>query len=516
MYFNKKYLTTAGKNLLDQALSGSTIIWGKCATSSLNFANDLNSDVSQVRALTDIAVSSKYTSLGTVTSVNTISGDENSNLAINCSVTNASNANVVSGAASTFGVWAKIGSGGTETLVAVAFFDVDGGTPETIPSASQSAFSATVDLYVKTSDEAVSTITSNPSWMTPLDDFNNLKNRVVTTHSVNSPSTGDAQTIKGAKTFDNNTTFNGYTTFNNTVLFDDTVQCESNLGITGHFTADDMIANSLQVLSIDLGSIDNEPAIQFIAAAYEGSDEGELTLNFKTNSGGDSGGVLTLNDLDYISLSSVASGNIDASDYSLIVNDLSFGDDFKISVGYTDSRKQINFADGDYGFALNYAGGNSQHVTMVPYGSTYLNLGTYNSKLNNIYADYISVTSINASNMDTIIDNRISELFSTTTPLNTPRLVYIDAFNSGTNDYYGDNAYADAGDQTNSSGQLSLEVRYYIGTSIVSTGDYVSGKQLYLSDGTTATGTWEIVHSFRLDAWFILNRRRYFIAKRIA
>ena len=200
MYFNRKYLTTAGKNLLDQAVAGSnTVIWTKCATSSLSYANDLNSDISQVHALTDIEVANKYTSSGVVTSVESASSSTH-DLKINCTVSNSDSA-LVSGPASTFGVWAKLGLDGIETLVVVAFWDLNEGSPETVPSPEQSAYSASVDMLVRTSDELISTITTNPSWVTPLDDFNNLKNRVVTSHSSSSSTTGESQTIYGEKTF---------------------------------------------------------------------------------------------------------------------------------------------------------------------------------------------------------------------------------------------------------------------------------------------------------------------------
>ena len=511
MFFNKKYLTTAGKDLLDQAVAGSTIIWGKCATSSLSYVDDAHA-----RALTDIAVDGKYTSLGTVTSVDP-NNSANSNLVIKGSVTN-SGSNVVSGEARAFGVWAKIGASGTNTLVAVAFWDLSEGHPDIIPSSSQSEYSATVDLYVKTSDEAISTIQSNPSWMTPLDDFNNLKNRVVTTHSASGTSTGDNQIIKGVKTFDNNTTFNGYTIFNGTVLFDNTVQFEDDVGINGSFFADDIETSDLSVnSSVALGNINNVPAVQIIASENEDTVSGELTFNFKSSPGGDNGGSLILDDLDIISLTPVSYGTIDANNYSLTIDRLLFDDGFSAYTSSTDNSKRFNFTYGNLGLSTVFYTGDYPQVHVVPYASTVLNIGATDKKVNRIDADYIYVTNIYADNMNAIIDNRISEIFSTTAPLGAHRLVYIDAYNSGTDDYYMNNAYADVGDHTDSSGKLSLEIRYYDDdSSLVSTGDYISGKQLHLSDGTSVTGTWEIVRSFKLLADITTNARKYFIAKRIA
>lgn len=175
MFFNIKYLTTAGKNLLDQASAGSTIIWSKCATSSLSYVND-----DTARALTDIAVNGNYTSFGTVTTVahgKIDPNNVNSNLIIKASLKN-SGTNVESGEARTFGVWAKSGENGTETLVIVAFWNLHEGNPETVPDQSQSKYSATVDLYVRTSDNVISTIDSTSTWATPLSDFIEFKETV--------------------------------------------------------------------------------------------------------------------------------------------------------------------------------------------------------------------------------------------------------------------------------------------------------------------------------------------------
>lgn len=175
MFFNIKYLTNAGKNLLDQASAGNTIIWSKCATSSRSYVND-----EDPRNLRDIAVNGKYTSLGTVTTVDHGKVDPNnvnSNLIIKASLEN-SGTNVESGEARTFGVWAKSGENGTETLVIVAFWNLHEGNPETVPDQSQSKYSATVDLYVRTSDNVISTIDGTSTWATPLSEFIEFKETV--------------------------------------------------------------------------------------------------------------------------------------------------------------------------------------------------------------------------------------------------------------------------------------------------------------------------------------------------
>lgn len=335
MFFNKKYLTTAGKNLLDQAVAGSTITWGTCATSSLSYVND-----DTARALTDIAVNGNYTSFGMVEDV--VPNSENGTLTIKCTVKNHtdSNATIVSDEARAFGVWARLEDSEDSTLVAVAFWDLDEGNPETVPEYSQSSpFEATVDLYIKTSDNVISTIDSTSSWATPLSEFtafkndvnndlsdlNDLKDRVVTTHSANSTSTGDTQTIKGKKTFENNIDFNGYTIFYDGIELNGDVNCQDKLYVYDTLTATDVELNNLRVADTVALSKDNrdiEPQVQIMATGNNDTEFGELTINFKPNSGGDAGGSLVLNVLDSIRLTPVTYGSIDANSYSLTVHTL--------------------------------------------------------------------------------------------------------------------------------------------------------------------------------------------------
>lgn len=517
MFFNKKYLTTAGKNLLDQAVAGSTITWGTCATSSLSYVSDEDS-----RNLTDIAVNGNYTSFGMVEDV---VPSNNGNLVINCRVTNNPDtiSGTVSGEARAFGVWARLEDSEDSTLVAVAFWALDEGSPETVPEYTEaSLFEATVDLYIKTSDNVISTIESNPSWMTSLDTFNNLKDRVVTTHSADDESNGDNQIIKGEKTFDNDVTFNSYTIFNDDTLLEGIVNCQDDLHVSG-----DIVASHLQINTVALGNINNQPEVQITATGIEDAEDtggsGELTINFKTNSDGDAGGSLVLNDLDNIRLTSVASGNIYASNYSLTTDTLTcdsvfLNDDNTVAIKWEHSESRdvdliFDFRPGTESNKLVLSASDTTGGAVFTYSEW--DLGTSSCRWNTLYVNNIHVDNLYANNINTFIDNRISEIFSTTTPVGATRLVYIDAYNSGTDNYYMENAYADAGDQA-IDGSLNLEIRYEIGTSLVSTGDYISGKPLHLSDGTSVTGTWEIVRPFTLLANTAANTRKYFIAKRIA
>ena len=155
--------------------------------------------------------------------------------------------------------------------------------------------------------------------------------------------------------------------------------------------------------------------------------------------------------------------------------------------------------------------GNDCYCNPQPTNQWYL--GSWENMWKGVYTKYLHADSIHANNMNDYIDSRISELFSTTTPINAERLVYIDAFNDSTTFY---DAFADVGTQTNAYGQLDLEYRYRYGTSIVGIGEYLSGKQLRLTNGSSATGTWEVMHALSLPVTTTTGLRRYFIAKRIA
>lgn len=152
------------------------------------------------------------------------------------------------------------------------------------------------------------------------------------------------------------------------------------------------------------------------------------------------------------------------------------------------------------------SGSNVKTATVVPYGNTILSIGHSNKHVNYIYTDYLY-----ANNINSIIDSRISEILSTATPVGAPCLVYIDAHNSGNFD-----AYAESGSQITNGMLNSLAFYYMEGSERVYTGEYHPSVQVYLSDGSEASGTWEVVNSFTLTVNpNYSGKRKYFIAKRI-
>ena len=150
---------------------------------------------------------------------------------------------------------------------------------------------------------------------------------------------------------------------------------------------------------------------------------------------------------------------------------------------------------------------NSKTAIVAPYGNTILSIGHPNKHVNYIYTDYLY-----ANNINSLIDSRISEILSTATPVGAPCLVYIDAHNSGNFD-----AYAESGSQITNGMLNNLAFYYMDGSERVYTGEYHPSVQVYLSDGSAATGTWEVVNSFTLtvNPNYELGKRKYFIAKRI-
>lgn len=152
------------------------------------------------------------------------------------------------------------------------------------------------------------------------------------------------------------------------------------------------------------------------------------------------------------------------------------------------------------------SGSNTKTAIVAPYGNTILSIGRSNKPVNYIYADYLY-----ANNINSLIDSRISEILSTATPVGAPCLVYIDARNCGNLD-----AYAESGSQITNGMLNSLAFYYMDGTERVYTGEYHISVQVYLSDGSEASGTWEVVNSFTLTVNPNYDgRRKYFIAKRI-
>lgn len=152
------------------------------------------------------------------------------------------------------------------------------------------------------------------------------------------------------------------------------------------------------------------------------------------------------------------------------------------------------------------SGSNTKTAIVAPYGNTILSIGRSNKPVNYIYADYLY-----ANNINSLIDSRISEILSTATPVGAPCLVYIDARNCGNLD-----AYAESGSQITNGMLNSLAFYYMDGTERVYTGEYHISVKVYLSDGSEASGTWEVVNSFTLTVNPNYDgRRKYFIAKRI-
>jgi hypothetical protein len=194
MNFDKAYITDEGASILAASLNNEyTIQWGNVYTTNVDLSIKTEP---QIHALTlSDFPQSTYTSSGTVQNVLV---NRATNIANVYSEINNSSFN---GTAKSFIVLAKFPSDQNYSLVMVAYCDQ--ATPTTVPSNIE-PFIAHVNFNVEVSDHSVSTVTNASGWYASNDAFQNLANRVVTTHSLNDSTTGENQNILGNKTFKNN------------------------------------------------------------------------------------------------------------------------------------------------------------------------------------------------------------------------------------------------------------------------------------------------------------------------
>lgn len=208
--FSKKYLTNKGRELINKSVAGETpVIWCNCATSSLSWSRlggDDDERISAAKELTDISVNSRYTSYGFASSAQKTNSNS---IAMQCQLTNERD-DLLGGTAGAFGIFAKLNSNDKQELVAVAFFDdSDGQSAENIPASGSELFSVSIEFYIEiVQDTVASKIEVSPTYLTSIEAFNALSNRVVTTHLADDEHIGDDHEIYGKKTFHNTVTFN--------------------------------------------------------------------------------------------------------------------------------------------------------------------------------------------------------------------------------------------------------------------------------------------------------------------
>lgn len=200
MLFRESFITDAGSTLLARAAAGNgAIVWTRAATSNADTDSDSTADMNRMTDITK-SVSDSYTSSGAVT--NALVNDARTSVSIYAELTNET----YSGAACTFGAWAKIQGDANDVLVIVA--RCGGATPTTINPASEGVVKAFVDFTLQISAEQAQAVAVGEGYYATaaaLEDEQDareaLAGRVVTTHSAGDETAGDAQTILGAKTF---------------------------------------------------------------------------------------------------------------------------------------------------------------------------------------------------------------------------------------------------------------------------------------------------------------------------
>jgi hypothetical protein len=219
MYFDRVFITAEGYDLLGAATAGSSdgssspkIIWGSVVTSSVDISGWSASQING--ATSDLFTTDTYTSSGAVTSAVPIQKEITVNdqtIKVNTvTVTIDINNNQHDGIANTLCVFAKLEDDEEDKLVIVASAD----NPETVHPQPQ-PYKAIIDLYIELSDTAVSEVSANSSWYASASAFNAIANRVVTTHSENSPTTGEDQVVYGVKTFKDDIHTSNVTPLNN-------------------------------------------------------------------------------------------------------------------------------------------------------------------------------------------------------------------------------------------------------------------------------------------------------------
>lgn len=203
MLFRDSYITDAGAELLARATaSEGAIVWTRAATTSKN--TDGYNDI-EMNALDDDDFET-LTSSGAVT--NAIVTDARDSVSIYCELTNET----YSGTACTFGAWAKIQGDENDVLVIVA--RCGGATPTVINPASQGVVKAFVDFTLQISAEQAQAIKAAEGYYATAAALQSeqtareaLAGRVVSTHSAVDENAGDAQSIRGEKSFRDNSYF---------------------------------------------------------------------------------------------------------------------------------------------------------------------------------------------------------------------------------------------------------------------------------------------------------------------
>lgn len=207
MYFDRVFITAEGYELLGAATAGSSgdgsnspkIIWENAITSSNSITDWTQSQING--ATSGDFPTDAHTSSGAVTSAVHSQKDktvDDQTIKVDVvTVTIDINNNQYSGIANTLFVFARL-DGGESKLVIIASAD----NPETIHPLPQ-PYNAIIDLYIELSDTAVSEVSADQSWYASANAFNKIANRVVTTHSEDSPTVGEDQDVYGIKTFKN-------------------------------------------------------------------------------------------------------------------------------------------------------------------------------------------------------------------------------------------------------------------------------------------------------------------------
>lgn len=289
MIFTSSFLTTAGIQLLTQAASGSSIVWTDCGCSSV-----YDQDTITASTTTFDSFVCKGTAVATFNNSGNVA-------AISCSMTN-NNQDCTEGDADVFGLWAHVvdplGDIGEDVLVLIAKRGSAAAThfPEYIDETTE--LTAIVDLSVEMNDGVVASINLIQSAFALAHDLQteittrealsarveDLYPRAVTTHVSGAPTTGEAQTIYGAKKFAdsistsylNPITDGGETYSSNNVI----LQCGNTKNSnSGNFTIDANYRYQFEDGEYTYPTA-SEITLKSVLRAWDGSPEEDLYIRF--------------------------------------------------------------------------------------------------------------------------------------------------------------------------------------------------------------------------------------------
>lgn len=215
--YTDTYITDYGYHLIGKSIDGTKkIVWDEARTSSNNIDSLL---ASEIVALHRVNFESSFTCKGHVTkAVYNDAGAGARSVSLSCQL-NGDSSSDGHGSTDSFVICAKLEDDPDSAYdVAIIARSGQGHVPEVIPGDGD--WQADVSFILNLHDTSISgnIIAAPDSFYATASDLNTLSERVVTTHAEGSPTTGEAQTVYGQKTFKDKVVLDGATEFNGSAV----------------------------------------------------------------------------------------------------------------------------------------------------------------------------------------------------------------------------------------------------------------------------------------------------------